>query len=71
MYEFALFHSNFEGEHSGGGQGPPTNHTRGLEARWLFRVPACRKDTIHLQTSVSSPEFKPRPYGTSVSVTNH
>ncbi|GFU64968.1 hypothetical protein TNCV_4460311 [Trichonephila clavipes] len=33
---------------------PPTNHTRGLAAQRLFRVPPCRKDTIHLQTSMSS-----------------
>ncbi|GFX45488.1 hypothetical protein TNCV_2740251 [Trichonephila clavipes] len=26
---------------------------------------------MHLQTSMSSPGFKPRPYGTAVSVANH
>ncbi|GFU57784.1 hypothetical protein TNCV_1281331 [Trichonephila clavipes] len=46
------------------GQGPPTsstNHTRGLAARRLFRVPPCREGTIHLQTSMSSPGFEPSP----------
>ncbi|GFW78676.1 probable hydroxyacid-oxoacid transhydrogenase, mitochondrial [Trichonephila clavipes] len=44
---------------------------RGLAARLLFRVPPCCKGTIHLQTSVPSPGFKLKPYGTAVSVTNH
>ncbi|GFU36189.1 hypothetical protein TNCV_191941 [Trichonephila clavipes] len=48
-----------------------TYHTRGLAARRLFRVLPCRKDTIHLQTSMSSPGFEPSPYGTTVSVANH
>ncbi|GFU50868.1 hypothetical protein TNCV_4460781 [Trichonephila clavipes] len=47
------------------------NHTRGLAARRLFRVPPCRKDTIHLQTSMSSPGFEPSTYGTAVNVANH
>ncbi|GFU55147.1 hypothetical protein TNCV_426511 [Trichonephila clavipes] len=50
---------------------PFTNHTRGLATRRLFRVPPCRKDTIHLQTSISSPGFEPSPYGIAVSVANH
>ncbi|GFX95497.1 hypothetical protein TNCV_4825121 [Trichonephila clavipes] len=29
-----------------------------------------RKDTMHLQTSMSSPGFEPRPYGTAVGVAN-
>ncbi|GFY07437.1 uncharacterized protein TNCV_5086221 [Trichonephila clavipes] len=60
-----------EGENPGGGQGPSTNHTRGLAARRLFRVPPCRKGTIHLQTSMSSPGFEPSLYGIAVSVANH
>ncbi|GFU33152.1 hypothetical protein TNCV_4156691 [Trichonephila clavipes] len=48
-----------------------TNHTRGLAVRRLFRVPPCRKGTIHLQTSMSSPGFEPSSYGTAVSVANH
>ncbi|GFV42042.1 hypothetical protein TNCV_1569091 [Trichonephila clavipes] len=48
-----------------------TNHARGLAARRLFIVPSCREGTIHLQTSMSSPEFEPSPYGTAVSVANH
>ncbi|GFT84609.1 hypothetical protein TNCV_714521 [Trichonephila clavipes] len=31
----------------------------------------CRAGTIHLQTSMSSPGFEPRPYGTAVSVAHH
>ncbi|GFV29391.1 hypothetical protein TNCV_438101 [Trichonephila clavipes] len=50
---------------------PSTNHTRGLAARRLFRVPPCCKGIIHLQTSMSTPEFKPSLYGTAVSVANH
>ncbi|GFX46195.1 hypothetical protein TNCV_2298441 [Trichonephila clavipes] len=50
---------------------PSTNHAKGLVARRLFRVPPCRKGTIHLQTSMSSPGFEPSPYGTAVSVANH
>ncbi|GFV19586.1 hypothetical protein TNCV_478121 [Trichonephila clavipes] len=44
--------------------------TRGLGARRLFRVSPCRKSTIHLQTPMPSPGFKPRPYSTAVIVTN-
>ncbi|GFT95683.1 hypothetical protein TNCV_310711 [Trichonephila clavipes] len=50
---------------------PSTNLTRGLVARWLFRVSPCHQDNIHLQTSMSSPGFEPRSYGPTVSVTNH
>ncbi|GFV55715.1 hypothetical protein TNCV_755151 [Trichonephila clavipes] len=50
---------------------PSNNHTRGLAARRLFRVPPCRKGTIHLQSSMSSPGFEPNPYGTAVSDTDH
>ncbi|GFY34191.1 hypothetical protein TNCV_2504941 [Trichonephila clavipes] len=40
--------------------------------RMLIAHPTpCREGTIHLQTSMSSPGFEPRPYGTAVSVTNH
>ncbi|GFV48103.1 hypothetical protein TNCV_3027861 [Trichonephila clavipes] len=45
--------------------------TRGLVARRLFRVPPCRKGTLHLQTSMSSSVLEPSPYGTAVSVANH
>ncbi|GFU06205.1 hypothetical protein TNCV_4765121 [Trichonephila clavipes] len=50
---------------------PSTNYTRGLAARRLFRVPPCRKGTIHLQTSMPSQGFEPSPYGIAVSVANH
>ncbi|GFU37258.1 hypothetical protein TNCV_4272571 [Trichonephila clavipes] len=63
---------------SGGDQGPstslplpPTNFTRGLAARRLFRVTPCREGTIHLQNSMSSPGFEHRPYDTVISVASH
>ncbi|GFX46213.1 hypothetical protein TNCV_2298621 [Trichonephila clavipes] len=49
---------------------PPTS-TRGLADRRLFRVPLCRKGTIHLQTHTPSPGFEPRPIGSVVNLTNH
>ncbi|GFX21201.1 uncharacterized protein TNCV_4367801 [Trichonephila clavipes] len=61
----------FKGRTPWGGQGPPTNLTRGLAARRLFKVPPCREGTIHLQTSMSSPGLEPSPNGTAVSVANH
>ncbi|GFT64657.1 hypothetical protein TNCV_4399441 [Trichonephila clavipes] len=68
----ARFHLNFEREQPGGGQGPPTsltlplNHTRGLAAQQLFKVPSGHKGTIHLQTSLPSPGFALYPYGSAV-----
>ncbi|GFX42055.1 hypothetical protein TNCV_2134701 [Trichonephila clavipes] len=50
---------------------PSTNLTRGLAARWLFRVLPCHKDTIHLQTSIIYLGFEPRSYNTAVSITNY
>ncbi|GFU57846.1 hypothetical protein TNCV_2705851, partial [Trichonephila clavipes] len=50
---------------------PSTNLTRGLVARYLFKVLPCREGTIHLQASMSSLGFEPSPNGTAVSVTNH
>ncbi|GFW15171.1 hypothetical protein TNCV_173181 [Trichonephila clavipes] len=50
---------------------PSTNLTRGLAVRRLLIVPPHREGTIHLQTSVPSPGFEPRPYATAVSVANH
>ncbi|GFW58094.1 hypothetical protein TNCV_2742401 [Trichonephila clavipes] len=50
---------------------PSTNYTRGLAVRRLLSVPPSRKDTIYLQTSLSSPGFEPSPYGIAVSVANH
>ncbi|GFU63173.1 hypothetical protein TNCV_3465971 [Trichonephila clavipes] len=47
------------------------NLTRGLAARPLFRVPPCREGIMHLQTSISSPGFEPRLYGTTVRVVNY
>ncbi|GFU08724.1 transmembrane protein KIAA1109 [Trichonephila clavipes] len=64
-------HQENKGEHPKSSQGPPTNLMRGLVARPLFKVPPCRKGTIHLQTSMSSPGFEPSPNGTAVSVANH
>ncbi|GFY36818.1 hypothetical protein TNCV_2567801 [Trichonephila clavipes] len=45
---------------------PPTTRKE-----FLFRVPPCRKGTMHLQTSMSSPGFEPSPYGIAVRVANH
>ncbi|GFS89738.1 DUF5641 domain-containing protein [Trichonephila clavipes] len=45
---------------------PSDNLTRGLATQRIFRVPAC--DTIHLQTSMPSPGFESRPYGTVISI---
>ncbi|GFW46253.1 hypothetical protein TNCV_2813481 [Trichonephila clavipes] len=73
----ARFYPKLEGGHPGGESGasnlscPVTHLKRELEARRLFRVPPCRAGTTHLQTSMSSPGFEPKPYGTVVSVTNH
>ncbi|GFV25432.1 hypothetical protein TNCV_1147021 [Trichonephila clavipes] len=50
---------------------PSTNLTKGLAARRLFRVSPRCEDTKHLQTSIPSPGFKPRPYGTAVNLANH
>ncbi|GFV95231.1 hypothetical protein TNCV_1293491 [Trichonephila clavipes] len=47
------------------------NLTRGLAAKRLFKVPPCHKSTVHLQTSMPSSGFEPRPYGMAVSFTNH
>ncbi|GFV24658.1 hypothetical protein TNCV_3339741 [Trichonephila clavipes] len=74
--QLARFHSILEGEHRGRSgashlSSTSTNLTRRLETRRLFRVPTCRKGTIQLQTSMPSPGLEPRPYSTSVSVTNH
>ncbi|GFT13982.1 hypothetical protein TNCV_2616091 [Trichonephila clavipes] len=44
------------------------------EDLWLdfhFRVPPCSKGTIHLQSSMPSPRFEPKPYGTVISIANH
>ncbi|GFT57137.1 hypothetical protein TNCV_1691691 [Trichonephila clavipes] len=46
----------------------PQERTCGSQG--LFKVLPWRKSTIHLQTSMPSPGYKPRPYGTAVSVTN-
>ncbi|GFT27553.1 hypothetical protein TNCV_1276321 [Trichonephila clavipes] len=50
---------------------PSTNLTRGPEATWLFTIPPCCKGTKHLQTSIPSQGFEPRPYDTAVRITNH
>ncbi|GFW78023.1 uncharacterized protein TNCV_134931 [Trichonephila clavipes] len=50
---------------------PSINLTRGLAAQQLFKVPPCQEGTIHLQTSMSSPEFEPLAKGTALRVTNH
>ncbi|GFY36762.1 hypothetical protein TNCV_2567241 [Trichonephila clavipes] len=71
QYGFVRFHPNFEVEHPKGWSGPPTNFTRGLVVRRLFRVPPCHEGPIHLQTSMPSPGFEPSLYGVVVSVTSY
>ncbi|GFW19945.1 hypothetical protein TNCV_866511 [Trichonephila clavipes] len=78
----ARLHPNFEGEYPGG-QGPPTSLPLPPTSRENLRLDGCLKyppatkerdtftSTIHLQTSMSSPGFEPRPNGTAVSVANH
>ncbi|GFX83656.1 hypothetical protein TNCV_326051 [Trichonephila clavipes] len=51
-------------------QEPLTNIMRGLVARRIFKVSSCLTGIIYLQTSMFSPDFEPRPYGTAVCVTN-
>ncbi|GFT81151.1 hypothetical protein TNCV_3882561 [Trichonephila clavipes] len=56
------------------GLSPPsssTNLMRGPAVQWLFRVSPSRKGFAHLQTSITSPRFVPRPYSTATSVTSH
>ncbi|GFW66181.1 hypothetical protein TNCV_1710801 [Trichonephila clavipes] len=74
----SVYHPNLEREHPEGGSGAlpylsslSSTLTIGFSSRRLFRVSPCRKDTIHLQTSVPSQGFEPRAYGTAVSVSNH
>ncbi|GFU41096.1 DDE_3 domain-containing protein [Trichonephila clavipes] len=51
---------------------PSANHTRGLAARWLCRIPPMpQTHYTFFQTSMSSPGFEPSPYGIAVSVANH
>ncbi|GFV42737.1 hypothetical protein TNCV_840921 [Trichonephila clavipes] len=73
-YDLVRFHLNFEGEHPRDGKrlpSPFTNLMRGPVARRVFRASPRRKSIIHLQTSMPSSGFKPKPYGTVVNVTNH
>ncbi|GFV66718.1 hypothetical protein TNCV_3319481 [Trichonephila clavipes] len=49
---------------------PSTNRTRKIAARRIFRVPSCQT-TKHLQTSMPSSGFEPRPDATAVSVNNY
>ncbi|GFX96208.1 hypothetical protein TNCV_2290961 [Trichonephila clavipes] len=45
---------------------PSINLTKRLIARCLFRVPPSRKGMgVHLQTSMSSPGFEQKSYGTA------
>ncbi|GFW87915.1 hypothetical protein TNCV_1360181 [Trichonephila clavipes] len=47
-----------------------TSLMRGFGAPRLFRVPSCRRGTMRFQTSIPSPGFELKPYGTVVSFTN-
>ncbi|GFW63766.1 hypothetical protein TNCV_3743741 [Trichonephila clavipes] len=74
---FCTVSPQFRGRKPCGWPGPPTSlpfppTTR--EDLWLYgylESTPCRKGTIHLQTSMSSPGFEPSPSGTAVSVANH
>ncbi|GFX08340.1 hypothetical protein TNCV_3268291 [Trichonephila clavipes] len=61
-------------EYPGGDQEPPTSlplpPTSSMDLRLdgYLEYLQCRKDTIQLQTSITSPEFEPRPYDKAVSV---
>ncbi|GFU69740.1 hypothetical protein TNCV_1221281 [Trichonephila clavipes] len=68
---------NFDGDHPEGGQLPPISISLPSTSREELRLdgyleyPPRRKGTMHLQTSMPSPSFKPSPYGASVGVNNH
>ncbi|GFU84396.1 hypothetical protein TNCV_4124001 [Trichonephila clavipes] len=74
--QFGSFPPQFCGRTLGDGQGPPTTlplppTTReNLRLNGYLEYPHSTK-ALHLQTSMSSPGFKPSPYGTTVSVTKH
>ncbi|GFW72377.1 uncharacterized protein TNCV_704141 [Trichonephila clavipes] len=76
QYDLARFHPNFEGGHLGVVRGLPPLYPfhqpqeRTCSSTAILSTP-CRKGTIHLQTSMSSPGFEPSPYGTAVSIANH
>ncbi|GFX55437.1 hypothetical protein TNCV_267251 [Trichonephila clavipes] len=75
LYHSAI--SNLEGEQLGGGHRPPNSLPLPSTLREDLRLDGCleypmpREGTIHLQTTMPSLGFEPRPYGTVVSVTNH
>ncbi|GFY01653.1 hypothetical protein TNCV_2608361 [Trichonephila clavipes] len=68
---FSSVPSRFRGRTPWEGQGPSTNLTRGLVARWQFRVPPCCKGTAHLHKFMCSLGFEPTLYSTAFSVSNH
>ncbi|GFU86596.1 hypothetical protein TNCV_3839821 [Trichonephila clavipes] len=55
--------------HPGSAQRPPVSFPLPPISRGDLRT-SCRKNAIPFQTSMPSPGFEPRPYGTSVSVIN-
>ncbi|GFV87718.1 hypothetical protein TNCV_780021 [Trichonephila clavipes] len=63
-------------EHPGDGQKPltslplPPTSREDLLLDGYLEYPPCPKGTIHLQPSMSSPGFEPRPKGTAASVPN-
>ncbi|GFV01289.1 hypothetical protein TNCV_3375231 [Trichonephila clavipes] len=79
--DLARFHSKIEGVTH---PYPPCEGLRGLPPLFPFhqsndrtcsstvtKSTPCCESTIHLQTSMSSPVFEPRPNGTAVNVSNH
>ncbi|GFW37044.1 hypothetical protein TNCV_5019421 [Trichonephila clavipes] len=74
--QFDLISLNFENTERWNGQGNPISPSLPPNSREDLRldeylVSPCRTRTIHSQTSMPSPGFKQKLYGTAVSVTNH
>ncbi|GFX45353.1 hypothetical protein TNCV_1026131 [Trichonephila clavipes] len=68
LYATVIIHSF---EHNTGDSTIWLDSTPILRENTLWESTPCRKDIIHLQISIPSPEFEPKPYGTADSVTNH
>ncbi|GFU72551.1 hypothetical protein TNCV_729601 [Trichonephila clavipes] len=74
QYDLALLLHNFEVDHLQRWSkafllsSSFTNLTKGLAARWLFRVIPWCESTVHLQ-NIHASGVEPRPYDTLVDVT--
>ncbi|GFX81083.1 hypothetical protein TNCV_1910761 [Trichonephila clavipes] len=65
------------GKNPGNGQGPPTSlflfhqsHERTCSSMAIESTP-CRKGTLHLETSMSSPGFEFGPYDPAAAIANY